>query len=342
MRYYAAQRECIDYFREEYAFLSNFYPARIHFEGITYSNSEAAYQAQKCVRAGDKKQFSELSADEAKRLGSRVPLRPDWNEVKASVMERVICAKFAQHPRLAKKLLETGNKQLYEGNRWHDTFWGIDLKTREGENHLGQILMDLRQYFRTNGLPDGSIQRPVKSYGPVQGITVTDEDITELQTDCVVNATDNHLSVGSDMSGAIHREAGHALLEECRTIGWCETGQAVLTGAYELSAKYVIHTVEPIYQKDDPAFLEQCYHNCMGLAKQTGIHSIAFPPISTGKSCFPKERAMRIAIQALLSWVDTNKDYPIDIILSCIDRKIYQYASMFLQEMGRKRTGKSD
>ena len=329
-------------FRGEYEFLSNFYPAKMFFKGIPYLNSEAAYQAQKCVRAGDKKQFSELSADEAKRLGSRVPLRPDWNEVKASVMERVICAKFAQHPRLAKKLLETGNKQLYEGNRWHDTFWGIDMKTQEGENHLGQILMDLRQFFRTNGLPDGSIQRPVKSYGPVQGITVTDEDITELQTDCVVNATDNHLSVGSGMSGAIHREAGHALLEECRTIGWCETGQAVLTGAYELSAKYVIHTVEPIYQKDDPALLEQCYHNCMGLAKQTGIHSIAFPPISTGKSCFPKERAMRIAIQALLSWVDINKDYPIDIILSCIDRKIYQCASMFLQEMGRKRTGKSD
>ena len=146
------------------------------FEGIPYLNSEAAYQAQKCVIAGDKKQFSELSADEAKRLGSRVALRPDWNEVKISVMERVIWAKFVQHLRLAKKLLETGDKQLYEGNRWHDTFWGIDLKTREGENHLGQILMDLRQYFRTNVLPDGSIQRPVKLYGPVQGITVTDED----------------------------------------------------------------------------------------------------------------------------------------------------------------------
>ena len=336
MNCYEKKIGSIDFFRGEYEFLSNFYPAKLVFDGIAYLNSEAAYQAQKCAAAKDRAQFSQRSADEAKGLGRQVFLRSDWDQVKLGLMARIVRAKFSQHPRLARKLLETGGRPLIEGNYWHDVYWGMDMKTGEGENHLGRILMALRSECRQNGLPDESEKRPVQSFGPIQGITVTDEDITELELDCIVNAADNLLTVSNGVSGAIHREAGPELLKACQAIGWCETGQAVLTEGYELSAKYIIHTVGPVYQRDDQVLLELCYKNCMDLAKQTGIHSIAFPPISTGKSCFPKDRAMNIAVRVLLDWVEENPDYPVDIILCCVDSRIYQYAQEHLQEYGSR------
>ena len=336
------KRACIDFFRGEYEYLSNFYPAKLTFDGIAYLNSEAAYQAQKCATAKDRTQFSRLSADEAKRLGQKVPLRPDWDLVKLELMAQVVRAKFSQHPRLAKKLLETVGKPLIEGNTWHDVFWGMDLKTREGENHLGRILMALRQDFLENGLPDETEKRPVQSFGPIQGITVTDEDITEMELDCIVNAVDNRLTMGSGVSGAIHREAGPELLKACQAIGRCETGQAVLTEGYELSAKYVIHAVGPVYQKDDEALLAHCYSNCMDLARQRGIHSIAFPPLSTGRFCFPKDKAMDIAVRTLLAWITENPDYPVDIFLCCADIRIFRLAREYLEMHGKKRAVKSD
>ena len=182
-KYCEHERDCIDFFRKEYEFLSNFYQAKLFFDGIAYLNSEAAYQAQKCAAARDRAQFSRLSADEAKRLGRQVSLRPDWDQVKLDLMARIVRAKFSQHPRLARKLLETGGRPLIEGNYWHDVYWGVDLKTREGENRLGRILMALRQDFCENGLPDETEKRPVQNFGPIQSITVTDEDITELELD---------------------------------------------------------------------------------------------------------------------------------------------------------------
>lgn len=117
--------------------MSNFYPVRVKFEGITYYNAEAAYQAQKCRIPRERECFAILGADEAKKLGRRVPLRPDWEEVKLPVMEAVVRAKFTQNPYLAKYLAETGDQVLKEGNHWHDLYWGVDMHTGEGENHLG-------------------------------------------------------------------------------------------------------------------------------------------------------------------------------------------------------------
>ena len=139
MRYYEQERDVIDFFREEYEFLSNFYPTKMWYEGILYQNAEAAYQAQKCADPEERKKFARLYSDEAKRLGREVAVRSDWEYVKVPVMEQIVRAKFTQHPRLAKRLMETGDRPLFEGNYWHDVFWGIDLRTREGENHLGII-----------------------------------------------------------------------------------------------------------------------------------------------------------------------------------------------------------
>lgn len=335
MRYYEQEREMIDLFREEYEFLSNFYPAKMRYEGISYHNAEAAYQAQKCADPKEREKFAELYADEAKRLGQRVELRSDWDKVKVRIMEQVVRTKFTQNLLLARRLAETGNKPLLEGNYWHDIFWGIDLKTREGENHLGRILMDLRKEFQTNGLPDGGAGHPVLNYGPLRGITVTDEDITQINADCIVNAANKTLLGGSGVDGAIHREAGPELLEECRTLGGCEVGEAKLTKGYRLPARYVIHTVGPVYGKDDDIFLTNCYWNCMELAMNTGIHSIAFPAISTGKFCFPKKKATEIAIQTVLYWKARHPDYPIDVILSCVDQRICQYACDILSGLAK-------
>lgn len=138
----------IGYFRNDYDFLSNFYPAELEYEGIRYQNSEAAFQAQKCICHELRKQFAKVDALEAKRLGQWVMLREEWEDVKLDVMRSVLCAKFTQNPELMEALLATGDKVLCEGNTWGDTFWGMDMRNGEGENYLGRLLMELRKQFR--------------------------------------------------------------------------------------------------------------------------------------------------------------------------------------------------
>lgn len=136
-------------FKGKYFFLSNYYEAPVIYEGIRYTNTEAAFHAQKGYN-GDitKFQFSHLSPGEAKRLGRSVKLRKDWEEVKDNYMYEIVKAKFEQNSELLKRLLDTGDALLIEGNDWNDKYWGVC--DGEGQNKLGKILMKVREELKEN------------------------------------------------------------------------------------------------------------------------------------------------------------------------------------------------
>lgn len=138
----------IDQFRGEYAFLSNFWEAPVSYQGLTYGSNEAAFQAQKCMTEEEKLPFTEMRPAASKKAGRRVVLRPDWESVKVGIMEEIVRAKFTQNEDLKQLLSATGDTVLEEGNTWNDTFWGVSLKTGRGRNHLGRILMKVREELR--------------------------------------------------------------------------------------------------------------------------------------------------------------------------------------------------
>ena len=158
------------------------------------------------------------------------------------------------------------------------------------------------------------------------GILVTRGDITKMKADCIVNAANCSLLGGGGVDGAIHRAAGPGLLEECRTLDGCHTGEAKITGAYNLPAKYVIHTVGPIYDgdEDDPKLLASCYTSSLNLARSKGAHSIIFPNISTGVYGYPKEEAARIAMDTVGKWLAANKGYVMHVVMCCFDQENFE------------------
>lgn len=137
------EKDKIDSFRGEYAFLSNFYEAPVRFDDLLYQNNEAAFQAQKCLSVADRKRFCLLNPTEAKKLGRQVILRKDWEDIKFSLMRSIVREKFRQNPALAEKLVQTGDAYLEEGNTWGDRIWGT--VNGVGANQLGIILMEVRK-----------------------------------------------------------------------------------------------------------------------------------------------------------------------------------------------------
>jgi O-acetyl-ADP-ribose deacetylase (regulator of RNase III) len=154
---------------------------------------------------------------------------------------------------------------------------------------------------------------------PTQRIHIIQGDITRLDVGAIVNAANSSLLGGGGVDGAIHRAAGPALLDECRKLGGCPTGEARRTGGHRLRARHVIHTVGPVYhggQRGEADLLRSCYRESLRLAAEAGLKSIAFPCISTGVYGYPQSEACQLAVATVIDWLQSH-DLPEQVTFCC-------------------------
>ncbi|MCX7853770.1 MAG: O-acetyl-ADP-ribose deacetylase [Caldilineales bacterium] len=172
---------------------------------------------------------------------------------------------------------------------------------------------------------------------PQHRIVIREGDITRQQVDAIVNAANSTLLGGGGVDGAIHRAAGPGLLAECRTLGGCPTGEARITGGYNLPARYVIHTVGPIWRggaHGEDALLASCYRNSLRLAVAHGIRTIAFPAISTGAYGFPLPRATRIALTTVRD-ILAEEPSIVQVVFVCFGERAYRvYCELAAEVLG--------
>ena len=166
-------------------------------------------------------------------------------------------------------------------------------------------------------------------------IVAVEDDITRQQVDAIVNAANTSLLGGGGVDGAIHRAAGPELLAECRTLGGCVTGQAKITHGYKLPARWVIHTVGPVWHDGnhgEEELLASCYRSCFALVDSHRIKTVAFPSISTGAYGFPMVRAARIAVRETKTFLEQNRSVE-NVVLVCFGSSALQVHQAALREI---------
>lgn len=299
---------------EENGWFSNWYRRTFVIDDFEYLHVEQYMMAQKAKLFHDSARYTAIlrASDpaECKDLGKKVtPFdSKTWAAARYEIVKAANRAKYEQNPDLQAKLLNTGNAILAEASP-RDKIWGIGLDAQTatnisldkwpGKNLLGRILMELRDEFSDNG---GSSSETV--------MRMIKDDITKVSdVEAIVNAANKSLLGGGGVDGAIHRAAGPKLLKECKKLHGCETGEAKITGAYDLPCKYVIHTVGPVWNggsHKEEKLLSNCYWNSLQLAVDQQIRSVAFPSISTGVYGYPLEEAAEVAVTTVNKFIEDH------------------------------------